>query len=303
MGLDVAGGSRRAARRARDPASPRRLRGGADAAQAPAGRPRPARHHGRRAWASPRVVLTPAALLRAARARRRAPTRWRRCSCSGCSARPRRSCSSASLIAEVGPGRALVITYVNPVVAVALGVAILGERPGAGAIAGLLLILAGSWLSTDGRLPPGLAAAVGRLALAGAERRRSGGDRAARQSGHARLRGCVSAMVPGHGRTHAVHTWHLLLGRPQPRATRRARRPSTPACSAGRRRPALGDGVYYSMQQIGGKSVAAISPQPEAQREAGVRRFGTRTLTVRARTTPPRRRPTWAAPSTPRRST
>jgi drug/metabolite transporter (DMT)-like permease len=61
-----------------------------------------------------------------------------------------------ALIAEVGPGRALVITYVNPVVAVALGVVILGERPGAGAVAGLLLILAGSWLSTDGRLPPGL---------------------------------------------------------------------------------------------------------------------------------------------------
>ena len=59
-----------------------------------------------------------------------------------------------ALIAEIGPGRALVITYVNPVVAVALGVAVLGERPGAGAIAGLLLIIAGSWLSTDGRLPP-----------------------------------------------------------------------------------------------------------------------------------------------------
>jgi hypothetical protein len=37
---------------------------------------------------------------------------------------------------------------------------VLGEKPGAGAIAGLLLILAGSWLSTDGRLPPGLAAVV-----------------------------------------------------------------------------------------------------------------------------------------------
>jgi drug/metabolite transporter (DMT)-like permease len=61
----------------------------------------------------------------------------------------------STLIREVGPGRALVITYVNPVVAVALGVAILGERPGAGAVAGLLLILAGSWLSTDGRMPPG----------------------------------------------------------------------------------------------------------------------------------------------------
>lgn len=71
------------------------------------------------------------------------------------------------LIAEVGAGRALVVTYINPVVAVALGVAILGERPGAGAIAGLLLILAGSWLSTDGRLPPGLSALFSR------ERRRT----------------------------------------------------------------------------------------------------------------------------------
>jgi drug/metabolite transporter (DMT)-like permease len=67
-----------------------------------------------------------------------------------------------ALVAEAGPGRALVITYVAPVVAVALGVAVLGERPGTGAVAGLLLILAGSWLSTDGRLPPGLAAVVAR---------------------------------------------------------------------------------------------------------------------------------------------
>ena len=43
------------------------------------------------------------------------------------------------LIAEVGPGRGLVITYVAPVVAVTLGVTVLGERPGAGAVAGLLL--------------------------------------------------------------------------------------------------------------------------------------------------------------------
>jgi drug/metabolite transporter (DMT)-like permease len=68
----------------------------------------------------------------------------------------------AVLVADVGPGRALVITYVNPVVAVGLGVAVLGERPGAGAIGGLLLILAGSWLSTDGRMPPGLTAALAR---------------------------------------------------------------------------------------------------------------------------------------------
>ncbi len=64
------------------------------------------------------------------------------------------------LIVEVGPGRATVITYVNPVVALALGVAVLGESVTAGAVAGLLLILAGSWLATDGRLPPALAAVV-----------------------------------------------------------------------------------------------------------------------------------------------
>jgi drug/metabolite transporter (DMT)-like permease len=68
-----------------------------------------------------------------------------------------------ALVAEAGPGRALVITYVAPVVAVALGVAILDEAIGPGAIAGMLLILAGSWLSTDGRLPPGLAALVTRI--------------------------------------------------------------------------------------------------------------------------------------------
>lgn len=67
-----------------------------------------------------------------------------------------------ALIGEVGPGRATVITYISPIVAVALGVAVLDERPGAGAVAGLLLILAGSWLSTDGRLPPGLARLLAR---------------------------------------------------------------------------------------------------------------------------------------------
>jgi drug/metabolite transporter (DMT)-like permease len=66
------------------------------------------------------------------------------------------------LIAEIGPGRATIITYVNPVVALALGVAVLGEHVTTGAAAGLLLILAGSWLSTDGRLPPGLAAVLTR---------------------------------------------------------------------------------------------------------------------------------------------
>jgi len=79
----------------------------------------------------------------------------------------------AILISEAGSSRATVITYVNPVVAVTLGVLLLGEQPGAGAIAGLLLILAGGWLSTDGRLPPGLASLVTRARRRGQPRTRA----------------------------------------------------------------------------------------------------------------------------------
>jgi drug/metabolite transporter (DMT)-like permease len=67
-----------------------------------------------------------------------------------------------ALIREVGTSRATVITYVNPLVALGLGVTLLAERPGPSAIAGLLLILAGSWLSTGGALPPGLGLLRGR---------------------------------------------------------------------------------------------------------------------------------------------
>ena len=59
------------------------------------------------------------------------------------------------LVREAGTGRATIITYVNPLVAVVLGVTLLGERPGPGALAGLVLILAGSWLSTQGGRRPG----------------------------------------------------------------------------------------------------------------------------------------------------
>ena len=56
------------------------------------------------------------------------------------------------LIAEAGPSRASVITYVNPLVAVIVGVLALDEHLSAISVAGLLLILGGSWLSTRGRL-------------------------------------------------------------------------------------------------------------------------------------------------------
>ncbi len=59
-----------------------------------------------------------------------------------------------ALIAEVGPVRATVITYVNPAVALTLGVALLGERFTVGAGVGFVLILAGSFLATGGRRRP-----------------------------------------------------------------------------------------------------------------------------------------------------
>lgn len=53
-----------------------------------------------------------------------------------------------ALIAEVGPVRATVITYVNPAVALALGVALLGEPFTVGAVVGFALILVGLFLAT-----------------------------------------------------------------------------------------------------------------------------------------------------------
>jgi drug/metabolite transporter (DMT)-like permease len=53
-----------------------------------------------------------------------------------------------ALIAEVGPTRATVITYVNPAVALLLGIALLGERFTLGMAVGFPLVIAGSVLAT-----------------------------------------------------------------------------------------------------------------------------------------------------------
>ena len=63
-----------------------------------------------------------------------------------------------SLIAEVGPARASVITYINPAVAVALGAGVLGERITPVMLAAFGTILAGSVLATR---PGGRGAAAG----------------------------------------------------------------------------------------------------------------------------------------------
>jgi drug/metabolite transporter (DMT)-like permease len=58
-----------------------------------------------------------------------------------------------ALIAEVGASRGSVITYVNPAISVLLGVTVLREQFTIATIAGFLLIIAGSWLSTTGSIP------------------------------------------------------------------------------------------------------------------------------------------------------
>jgi len=54
-----------------------------------------------------------------------------------------------ALVAEAGPARATVITYVNPAVALLLGVLVLGEPLTAGMALGFPLVLAGSILGTS----------------------------------------------------------------------------------------------------------------------------------------------------------
>ncbi|HLI43898.1 MAG TPA: EamA family transporter [Acidimicrobiales bacterium] len=53
-----------------------------------------------------------------------------------------------ALIEEVGAVRATVVTYLNPAVALVLGVVVLGEPAGPATLAGLALILFGSFLAT-----------------------------------------------------------------------------------------------------------------------------------------------------------
>jgi len=66
------------------------------------------------------------------------------------------------LIAEVGPARSTVITYVNPAIALLLGVLLLGEPFTVGIAVGFPLILLGCYVATSANraaAPPGEAAA------------------------------------------------------------------------------------------------------------------------------------------------
>ena len=57
------------------------------------------------------------------------------------------------LIAQVGPSRASIVAYVAPGFTVAYGALLLDERITAATIAGLVLIVGGSWMAAEGRLP------------------------------------------------------------------------------------------------------------------------------------------------------
>ena len=86
-----------------------------------------------------------------------------------------------TLTATIGPARVALVTYIAPVFAVFYGVTLLGESIGPGTIAGLILIVSGSWLAAGQRLPgrrvergtvePTLPAAVGEPVAAAAPRR------------------------------------------------------------------------------------------------------------------------------------
>jgi drug/metabolite transporter (DMT)-like permease len=57
------------------------------------------------------------------------------------------------LFATVGPARTLIVAYLIPGFAVAYGALLLGESITVVTLAGLALILAGSWLAAEGRVP------------------------------------------------------------------------------------------------------------------------------------------------------
>jgi drug/metabolite transporter (DMT)-like permease len=57
------------------------------------------------------------------------------------------------LISSVGPARAFLVTYIAPGFAVVYGALLLSEEVTVATLAGLALILSGSWLAAEGRLP------------------------------------------------------------------------------------------------------------------------------------------------------
>jgi drug/metabolite transporter (DMT)-like permease len=73
-------------------------------------------------------------------------------------------------VAELGASRAAVTTYTAPIVSLALGASLLDESFSLVTVAGVLLIVAGSWVSAGGRRPRREAARVIRRRTTAARR-------------------------------------------------------------------------------------------------------------------------------------
>ena len=62
------------------------------------------------------------------------------------------------LIANIGPERAVLVTYLAPVFAVGYGATLLGERVTAASVGGLVLVVGGAWLAARSRRDPAVPA-------------------------------------------------------------------------------------------------------------------------------------------------
>ncbi len=80
------------------------------------------------------------------------------------------------LITSVGPSRAFLVTYIAPGFAVLYGALLLSEQVTVATLGGLALILSGSWLAAEGRLPgrPRVEVEDGPPSTPVGERRRTG---------------------------------------------------------------------------------------------------------------------------------
>jgi drug/metabolite transporter (DMT)-like permease len=105
------------------------------------------------------VSLALAALIYAPVAAIQLPPRWPAAGALAAVAALGVFCTAAAflmffeLIAEVGPIRATVVAYLNPAVAIAVGVGLGGERFTNGTALAFVLILAGSYLATRSAVP------------------------------------------------------------------------------------------------------------------------------------------------------
>lgn len=107
-----------------------------------------------------------------------------------------------ALVAEAGPGRATVITYINPAVAIALGILVLHEPMTVGVGIGFPLVIVGAVLATArsrtrGAPPDGPVAAPAEVAPSGAGSALSDPVPVLRAAGGAVLQPQVDHAVPG----------------------------------------------------------------------------------------------------------